>query len=65
LPAHSKDIDENQKLIQRSIVKIWHFVCYHVEKKHNEDLFSVLFPQQLDDRGSIGVAKIETTEMPF
>ena len=26
--------------------------------------FSVLFPQQLHDRGSLGVAKIGTAKMP-
>jgi len=26
--------------MQRSIVKIWPFVRYHVEKKHKEDLLS-------------------------
>ena len=44
-------------------MKIWPFVCYYVEKKCEEDL-SVLFPQQLDDRGSMGVAKIWTNKMP-
>ena len=27
-------------------------------------IFSVLFPQQLNDRGLMGVAEIGTTEMP-
>jgi len=43
-------------------------------KKYSEDMafclllcakiFSVLFPQQLDDRESMGVAKIWTTKTP-
>jgi len=45
-------------------VKIWPFVGYYVEKKRNtKKIFSVLFPQQFDDYGLIGVAKIGTNEM--
>ena len=28
-------------------------------------IISILFPQQLNDRGLIGVAKIETAKTPF
>jgi len=45
-------------------VKIWPFVYYYAGKKHKEDLFPVLFPQQLDDRGSMGVVKIGTDATP-
>jgi len=38
------------------MVKIWPFVCYYVESKHKE-IFSVLFPHQLDNCESMGVAK--------
>ena len=41
-------------------MKIWPFVYYYAEKKHKEDLFL----QQLDDCGSMGVAKIGTDAMP-
>jgi len=60
MPGRSEDISENQKLIQRSIVKIWPFVCYYVEKKHKEDL-----PSPVSSTiGSMGVAKIGTDTTP-
>jgi len=33
-------------------------------KRNTKMVFSVLFPQQLDDRGLMDVAKIGTAEMP-
>jgi len=33
-------------------------------KRTMKKIFSVLFPQQLDDCGSMGMAKIGTTETP-
>ena len=44
-------------------MKIWPFVYYDVEKKHKED-FPVLFPQQLDDHGLMGMLKIGTDATP-
>ena len=38
-------------------MKVWPFVCYYVEKKR-EDLLSL----QLDDHGSMAVAKIWTNK---
>ena len=44
-------------------MKIWPFVYYYQEKKHGIDIFSVLFPQQLDDHESMNMAKIWTNKM--
>ena len=44
-------------------MKILPFVNYYTEKKHKEDLISPV-PQQLDNRGSMDMAKIGTDAMP-